>query len=209
MELSFPALAQRVTVLGSTRNSDATSAGVSNFSTSVVRVTMTFSSCRGTSFNNRTSRTSWEHSLRVIRDGPLGLVTRPACGRNTLCGGARPAPSPTRQRPPRAPGVTTVTTSSSPTAPSAVASMSQNEQVVFCHDRETGLRAIIGIYSTALGPALGGTRFYPYASEAAAPSDVLRPSDGRARKNAVPRRRLGGGNAVILDEPATDRTPEL
>ena len=52
-----------------------------------------------------------------------------------------------------------MTASSSSTSP-----MSQHEQVVFCHDKTTGLRAIIGIYSTALLPPLGGTRFYPYAS---------------------------------------------
>src|SRR5579862_4656 len=49
-----------------------------------------------------------------------------------------------------------------------------HEQVVFCQDSPTGLRAIIGIYSTTLGPALGGTRFYPYASEGDALTDVLR-----------------------------------
>ena len=48
-----------------------------------------------------------------------------------------------------------------------------HEQVVFCQDRQSGLRAIIGIYSTALGPALGGTRFYPYGTEEAALTDVL------------------------------------
>lgn len=106
-----------------------------------------------------------------------------------------------------------MTTSSShpapATTPSAVASMLQHEQVVFCHDRETGLRAIIGIYSTALGPALGGTRFYPYASEEAALSDVLRLSKGMAYKNAVAGLDLGGGKAVIIGDPATDKTPEL
>ena len=48
-----------------------------------------------------------------------------------------------------------------------------HEQVVFCSDKQSGLRAIIGIYSTALGPALGGTRFYPYANEEAALHDVV------------------------------------
>lgn len=86
---------------------------------------------------------------------------------------------------------------------------SQHEQVVFCHDKTTGLRAIIGIYSTALGPALGGTRFYPYDSEEAALSDVLRLSKGMAYKNAVAGLDLGGGKAVIIGDPATDKTPEL
>jgi valine dehydrogenase (NAD+) len=87
--------------------------------------------------------------------------------------------------------------------------MSHHEQVVFCHDKATGLRAIIGIYSTALGPALGGTRFYPYASEQAAVDDVLRLSKGMAYKNAVAGLDLGGGKAVIIGNPDTDKTPEL
>ena len=97
-----------------------------------------------------------------------------------------------------------MTASSSSTSP-----MSQHEQVVFCHDKTTGLRAIIGIYSTALGPALGGTRFYPYASEQAALDDVLRLSKGMAYKNAVSGLDLGGGKAVIIGDPNTDKTPEL
>jgi valine dehydrogenase (NAD+) len=97
-----------------------------------------------------------------------------------------------------------VTASSSPTT-----SMSEHEQVVFCHDKATGLRAIIGIYSTALGPALGGTRFYPYGSEDAALSDVLRLSRGMAYKNAVAGLDHGGGKAVIIGDPVTDKTPEL
>lgn len=97
-----------------------------------------------------------------------------------------------------------------PSSPSvAAAALSQHEQVVFCHDRASGLRAIIGIYSTALGPALGGTRFYPYASEQAALDDVLRLSKGMAYKNAVAGLEHGGGKAVIIGDPATDKTPEL
>ena len=76
-----------------------------------------------------------------------------------------------------------------------------HEQVVFCHDKQTGLRAIIGIYSTALGPALGGTRFYPYASEADALADVLDLSRGMAYKNALAGLDLGGGKAVIWGDP--------
>ena len=97
-----------------------------------------------------------------------------------------------------------MTASSSSTSP-----MSQHEQVVFCQDHTTGLRAIIGIYSTALGPALGGTRFYPYASEEAALADVLRLSTGMAYKNALAGLDLGGGKAVIIGDPDTDKTPEL
>ena len=101
------------------------------------------------------------------------------------------------------PSLTTAPTAPSPTDTSA------HEQVVFCHDRQTGLRAIIGIYSTALGPALGGTRFYPYESEDAALADVLRLSKGMAYKNAVAGLDLGGGKAVIIGDPATDKTPDL
>src|SRR6185436_20093556 len=76
-----------------------------------------------------------------------------------------------------------------------------HEQVAFCHDRATGLRAIIGIYSTALGPALGGTRFYPYESEEAALADVLHLSRAMAYKNALAGLDLGGGKAVIWGDP--------
>lgn len=76
-----------------------------------------------------------------------------------------------------------------------------HEQVVFCQDKQSGLRAIIGIYSTALGPALGGTRFYPYASEEAALADVLDLSRGMAYKNALAGLDLGGGKAVIWGDP--------
>ncbi|TDC01739.1 Glu/Leu/Phe/Val dehydrogenase [Micromonospora fluostatini] len=76
-----------------------------------------------------------------------------------------------------------------------------HEQVVFCQDKQTGLRAIIGIHSTALGPALGGTRFYPYASEEAALADVLDLSRGMAYKNALAGLDHGGGKAVIWGDP--------
>ncbi len=84
-----------------------------------------------------------------------------------------------------------------------------HEQVVFCHDRPTGLRAIIGIYSTALGPALGGTRFYPYANEEAALADVLALSQGMAYKNALAGLDLGGGKAVIIGDPEQIKTEAL
>jgi glutamate dehydrogenase/leucine dehydrogenase len=60
------------------------------------------------------------------------------------------------------------------------------EQVVFCHDRGSGLRAIVAVHSTRLGPALGGTRFYPYASETAGLEDVLRLARGMTYKAARP-----------------------
>jgi len=84
-----------------------------------------------------------------------------------------------------------------------------HEQIVFCQDEPSGLRAIIGIYSTALGPALGGTRFYPYKSEHEALADVLDLSKGMAYKNALAGLDLGGGKAVIIGDPATDKSEAL
>ena len=84
-----------------------------------------------------------------------------------------------------------------------------HEQVVFCQDEPTGLRAIIAIYSTALGPALGGTRFYPYQSEDDALADVLELSRGMAYKNALAGLDLGGGKAVIIGDPARDKSEAL
>jgi valine dehydrogenase (NAD+) len=84
-----------------------------------------------------------------------------------------------------------------------------HEQVVFCNDPASGLRAIIAIYSTALGPALGGTRFYPYASEADALADVLNLSRAMAYKAACAGLDLGGGKAVIIGDPATDKSEAL
>ncbi len=84
-----------------------------------------------------------------------------------------------------------------------------HEQVVFCHDEDSGLKAIIAIYSTALGPALGGTRFYPYASEQDALSDVLNLSQGMAYKAALAGLDLGGGKAVIIGDPKKDKTEPL
>jgi valine dehydrogenase (NAD+) len=84
-----------------------------------------------------------------------------------------------------------------------------HEQVVFCNDPSTGLRAIIAIYSTALGPSLGGTRFYPYADEAAALADVLELSKAMAYKAACAGLDLGGGKAVIIGDPVTDKSEAL
>jgi valine dehydrogenase (NAD+) len=84
-----------------------------------------------------------------------------------------------------------------------------HEQVVFCHHEPSGLRAIIGIYSTALGPALGGTRFYPYATEDEALADVLDLSKGMAYKNALAGLDHGGGKAVIIGDPAQDKSESL
>ena len=84
-----------------------------------------------------------------------------------------------------------------------------HEQVVYCHDRASGLRAIIAIHSTALGPALGGTRFYPYETEDDALADVLRLSKGMTYKNAVAGLDLGGDKAVIIGDPARDKSEAL
>jgi valine dehydrogenase (NAD+) len=83
------------------------------------------------------------------------------------------------------------------------------EQVVYCHDRATGLRAIIAIHSTRLGPALGGTRFHPYASEEAALTDVLRLARGMTYKAAAAGLDLGGGKAVIIGDPEVDKSEAL
>jgi len=84
-----------------------------------------------------------------------------------------------------------------------------HEQVVFCRDEASGLRAIIAIHDTRLGPALGGTRMFPYASEADALTDVLRLSQGMTHKAAAAGIALGGGKAVVIGDPATAKTPEL
>jgi len=84
-----------------------------------------------------------------------------------------------------------------------------HEQVVFCQDEESGLKAIIAVHSTLLGPALGGTRFFPYATEADALADVLNLSRGMSYKNALAGLDLGGGKAVIIGDPATVKTEAL
>jgi valine dehydrogenase (NAD+) len=84
-----------------------------------------------------------------------------------------------------------------------------HEQVVLWQDRASGLKAIIAVHSTALGPALGGTRFHAYASEAEALADALRLSRGMSYKNAMAGLRQGGGKAVIIGDPARDKTEDL
>ena len=91
----------------------------------------------------------------------------------------------------------------------APAARGGHEQVVFCQDPQTGLRAIIAIYSTALGPALGGTRFFPYPTEDAALADVLNLSRAMAYKNALADLDLGGGKAVIIGDPAKHKSEAL
>ena len=84
-----------------------------------------------------------------------------------------------------------------------------HEQVVYCQNKDAGLKAIIAIHNTVLGPALGGTRMWPYKSEEEALNDVLRLSRGMTYKNAVAGLNLGGGKAVIIGDPATDKSEAL
>jgi valine dehydrogenase (NAD+) len=84
-----------------------------------------------------------------------------------------------------------------------------HEQVVLCQDRASGLKAVIAIHSTALGPALGGTRFYPYATEEEAVADALNLARGMSYKNAMAGLDHGGGKAVIIGDPDTVKTEEL
>ena len=83
------------------------------------------------------------------------------------------------------------------------------EQLVFCHDRATNLRAVIAIHDTTLGPALGGCRMYPYASEDEAVVDVLRLARGMTYKAAASGLNLGGGKSVIIGDPERDKSEEL
>ncbi len=84
-----------------------------------------------------------------------------------------------------------------------------HEEVLFCFDRPTGLRAIIAIHDTTLGPALGGTRMWPYASEAEALHDVLRLSRGMTYKSSLAGLDLGGGKAVIIGDARTQKTEAM
>jgi leucine dehydrogenase len=83
------------------------------------------------------------------------------------------------------------------------------ERVVYAVDEPTGLRAIVALHSTSLGPAVGGCRFYPYASEASAAIDAMRLAEGMTMKAAAAGLDLGGGKAVIVGDPAALKTPWL
>ncbi|MGZ4618837.1 MAG: Leu/Phe/Val dehydrogenase [Frankiaceae bacterium] len=85
----------------------------------------------------------------------------------------------------------------------------EHEQVVFCFDRESGLKAIIAVYSTALGPALGGTRFHPYPDLNEAAADALALAQAMAYKAACAGLDFGGGKAVIVGEPGRDKNEEM
>jgi len=84
-----------------------------------------------------------------------------------------------------------------------------HEQVVFGYDKVSGLKAIIAIHDTTLGPALGGTRMWPYKTEEEALVDVLRLSRGMTYKNAAMGLNLGGGKAVIIGDSRKDKSEEL
>lgn len=88
-------------------------------------------------------------------------------------------------------------------------SFDNHEQIVFCNDQETGLKAIIGIHNTTLGPALGGTRMWQYKNEAEALNDVLRLSRGMTYKSAITGLNLGGGKAVIIGDAKTMKNDAL
>ncbi len=83
------------------------------------------------------------------------------------------------------------------------------EQLVFCQDKQSGLKAIIAIHDTTLGPALGGTRMWTYESEEAAIEDALRLAKGMTYKNAVAGLNLGGGKTVIIGDPRKDKNEEM
>jgi leucine dehydrogenase len=86
---------------------------------------------------------------------------------------------------------------------------SEHEQVVICHEPEAGLRAIIAVHDTTLGPGLGGIRMWTYASDEAALTDVLRLSRGMTYKNAVAGLPLGGGKTVVVGDPHTQKSELL
>ncbi len=91
----------------------------------------------------------------------------------------------------------------------SAAAYDNHEQVVFKFDQETGLRAIVAIHDTSRGPAAGGCRMWPYASDAAALQDVLRLSRGMTYKSALANLPFGGGKAVIIGDPKRDKSEAL
>lgn len=105
-----------------------------------------------------------------------------------------------------------LTTAEKPTTTGAVIERMKehgHEEVLFCNDEATGLRSIIALHDTTLGPALGGTRMWPYASEADALEDVLRLSRGMTYKSALAGLDLGGGKAVIIGDARTGKTEAM
>ena len=109
------------------------------------------------------------------------------------------------------PDMVTTTLGTPQTADLVIGRMEKHdhEEVLFCFDRPTGLRAIIAIHDTTLGPALGGTRMWPYTSEAEALQDVLRLSRGMTYKSSLAGLDLGGGKAVIIGDARTQKTEAM
>ena len=87
--------------------------------------------------------------------------------------------------------------------------LNNHEQVLFCNDNETGLKAIVAIHSTILGPSLGGTRMWTYKNEMEALNDALRLSRGMTYKSSVAGLNLGGGKAVIIGDSKTQKSEAL
>ena len=85
----------------------------------------------------------------------------------------------------------------------------RHEEVIFCTDAKSGLRAIIAIHDTTLGPALGGCRMWPYGNEQEAITDVLRLSRAMSFKNALAQLTMGGGKSVIIGDPERDKSETL
>ena len=84
-----------------------------------------------------------------------------------------------------------------------------HEQILFCQDKATGLKAIVAVHDTTLGPALGGTRMWNYTNEVDALTDVLRLSRGMTYKNSISGLHLGGGKAVIIGDSRTQKNEAL
>ena len=84
-----------------------------------------------------------------------------------------------------------------------------HEELLFAQDTASGLRALIAIHDTTLGPAFGGCRMYPYASEQHAMTDALRLSRGMTYKASICELPYGGGKSVIIADPRRDKTPAL
>src|SRR5690625_3949538 len=82
------------------------------------------------------------------------------------------------------------------------------EQLVFCQEERSGLKAIIAIHDTTLGPVLGGARMWTYDTEEEAVEDALRLARGMTYKNAAAGLNIGGGKAVIIGDPNKDKNPE-
>ncbi|OIK10377.1 leucine dehydrogenase [Bacillus sp. MUM 116] len=95
------------------------------------------------------------------------------------------------------------------TTDTVIEKMNEHEQIVFCNDTKSGLKAIIAIHNTTLGPALGGCRMRPYRSMDEALEDALRLSKGMTYKCAASDVDFGGGKAVIIGDPAKDKTPAM